>query len=58
MVNVTGNPLQGMPLFVKVGVTVMLATEGVDPPFEAVNDGMFPNPEDANPMVGLSLTQE
>lgn len=48
MVNVIGTP--GQPL--AVGVTVIVATFGVTPVLVAVNEGMFPVPLPASPIVG------
>ena len=43
---------------VYVGVTIISAEMGLVVVFIAVKEGILPDPEDANPMVGLSLTQE
>ena len=44
MVNVLGVPIQFVAPFVKVGVTVIVATIGVVLVFTAVNEGIFPVP--------------
>ena len=57
MVNVCGVPLQSTPSFEYTGVTVMVATTGVNPAFVAVNEAMLPVPLAASPMEGVSLVQ-
>ncbi len=52
MVNVLGVPIQFVAPFVKVGVTVIVATIGVVPVFTAVNEGMLPEPlKGINPIL-------
>lgn len=51
IVNVSGVPVQLIPPFAKVGVTVMVATNGVKPELVALNDGMpEPDPDAASPI--------
>ena len=54
MVNVCVGPLQ-IAVFVKTGVTVMVAVTGVMPKLMAANDAMFPLPVAPNPIVVLSF---
>ena len=55
MVNVFDGPLQVVPLLVKEGITVMVATAGEVPVFVAVNELMFPVPLAASPILVLLL---
>ena len=57
IVKVFDGPLQLVPPFVKVGVTVIVATTGAVPVFEAVNEAMLPVPEAARPMLVTSFVQ-
>ena len=57
IVNVFDGPLQLVPPLAKVGVTVMVATTGAVPVLMPVNDAMFPLPEAASPIDGVSLVQ-
>ena len=58
MVKVFAGPGQSTPLFVKVGVTIIVAVTGAVPPLVAVNIPMGPLPETASPMPGTLLVQE
>ena len=52
-------PTQARPLFVKVGVTLIVATTGVVPELSAMNDGVIePLPDAPNPMLGVSFVHE
>ena len=52
IVNVLELPIQFVAPFVKVGVTVIVATIGVVPVFTAVNEGIFPEPvKGINPIL-------
>jgi hypothetical protein len=53
MVNVRGTPGQA----VADGVTTMVAMTGAVPAFVAVNDGIFPEPLAASPIVGSLFVQ-
>ena len=55
--NVIGVPVQVTPPFIKVGVTVMVATIVVVPLLIAVNCGIFPVPLAPNPIVALLFVQ-
>ena len=57
MVNDTDGPVQVTPPLVKLPVTVIVATTGAVPVLVAVNDGIFPAPNDARPMDGWLLAQ-
>ena len=50
-------PIQLTPPFVKVGVTSIVATEGIKPVLVAVNDEMFPTPLAPNPIAVLLFVQ-
>ena len=52
-----GLPVQGTKPFVKVGVTVMVATCGVPVEFKAVNEFIPSTPLSAKPILALSLVQ-
>jgi ABC-type multidrug transport system permease subunit len=52
IVTVCGVPVQVVPPFVKLGVTVIVATTGVDPGLIAINDAISPVPLAANPIEG------
>ncbi len=60
MVSVCALPVHGDPpfAFVNVGVTVMVLTTGELPVFVAVNAGILPFPDAANPMLVFELVQE
>jgi hypothetical protein len=58
IVNVFEAPVQLVPPFAKAGVTMIVATTGVVPPFVAVNAEIFPDPLPANPILGVSLVHE
>ena len=51
IVNVSGIPVHPLA----DGVTVIVATIGVTPPFVAVKDGMLPDPLTASPIAALLL---
>lgn len=57
MVNVLAGPVQLMPPLVKVGVTVIVATCGVDPLLIPMNDGIVLVPLAPNPIEVLLLLQ-
>lgn len=57
MVNVIAVPVQLIPAFVNVGVTVMVAVTGVLPVLMAINDGMVLVPPAPKPMDGLLFVQ-
>ena len=57
MVKVLVDPVQEELPYVKVGVTTMVATTGALPVLVAVNDAMFPEPLDANPILGRLFAQ-
>ncbi len=57
MVNVFAGPSQVTDPFSKWGVTTIVATSGDVPALVAVNDGIFPVPLAASPIVGWSLVQ-
>lgn len=57
IVNTFGVPIQLDIPFVKVGVTVILATTGDNPPLTARNEAISPVPDAAMPMAVLSLVQ-
>jgi hypothetical protein len=57
MVNVDAIPTQLTPLFVNVGVTVIVATTGVVVLLVAVNVGIFPVPLAAMPIDGALFVQ-
>jgi hypothetical protein len=55
IVNVTGVPLQPVP--VTIGVTVIVAVTGTLLVFTAVKLGMLPVPDAASPMLGVLFVQ-
>ena len=57
MVKLTGAPVQVTPPFVKVGVTVIVATTGNGVAFLATKAGIFPVPLTPNPICGALLLQ-
>ena len=57
MVNVLGVPIQFVAPFVKVGVTVIVATLGVVLVFTAVNEGIFPVPVKGDRPILVSKDQ-
>jgi hypothetical protein len=57
MVKVCGVPVHVTDPLVKFGVTVIVATTGVVPGFEAVNAAILPEPVAASPMPGVSFDQ-
>ena len=57
MVNVSEVPTQLTPLFVNVGVTVMVATTGVVVLLVAINVGILPAPLAAMPIDGALFVQ-
>ena len=57
-VNVSAVPVQLTPLFVKVGVTVIVAVTGDVPALTAANAVIFPLPDAGSPMPGVLFTQE
>ena len=57
MVNVLEGPGQSFPPKEKVGVTVIVATTGAKLLLTAANGAMFPFPEGARPMEGVSFIQ-
>ena len=58
MVNTSTGPLQLIALFVKVGVTVIVAVAMFVPEFVAVKDEISPIPLAAKPILGFELLQE
>ena len=50
--NEAGNPEQAL----EIGVTVMLATNETEPVLVPTKEGIFPVPEAAKPMAGVSFT--
>ena len=57
MVNVLAVPGQLTPLFVKVGVTVMVAVTADDVALVAIKEAIFPLPLAANPIDGVLFIQ-
>jgi hypothetical protein len=57
MVNVLDVPTQLTPPFIKVGVTVMVATTGAVVVLVAINVGMLPTPFAARPIDGVLFVQ-
>ena len=55
MVNVLEDPMQLLPPFKKVGVTVIVATIGFMVLFIGVNTGILPVPEAASPIPNVSF---
>ena len=58
IVNTSTVPVQLTPLYVNVGVTIIVAIEGDVPEFNVVKVGISPVPEAPIPIVGLELVQE
>ena len=58
MVKFCGGPEQATELFVKAGVTVIIASTGEFPIFIALNNAIFPVPLAASPMAGLLFVQD
>ena len=58
MVKVFVGPAQPTRLFVKVGVTIIVAITGVVPAFTAANAAMFPTPDAGSPMPGTLFVHE
>ena len=58
MVKVLEGPTQLTDAFVKVGVTMMVATTGAVPVLVAVNDVIFPVPLAARPILIVLLVHE
>ena len=56
--NVSDGPSQLIPLFVYVGVTVIFETMDANEVLTEANDGIFPSPLAANPILVLSFVQE
>ena len=57
IVNVLAGPIQFVPPFAKVGVTVIVAVIGLVVLFIGVKIGIFPVPEVAKPIPVVSLVQ-
>ena len=57
IVNVFAGPIQFVPPLAKVGVTVIVAIIGLVELFTGVKIGIFPVPEVAKPMLGVSFVQ-
>ena len=57
MVNVLEDPMQLLPPFKKVGVTVIVATIGLVVLLTGVNIGIFPFPEAPSPIPNVSFVQ-
>ena len=55
--NETESPSLVTPPFSNIGVTVIVATTGVNPVLNAVKDGISPEPFAANRIVVLLLSQ-
>ena len=58
MVKVLVDPWQDTDPFENVGVTMMVATTGVNPAFTVVKALMLPVPVAARPIPGVSLTHD
>ncbi len=58
IVKVVGTPVQVTPLFVYVGVTVIVAVFGMVVVLRAVNGGKSPVPESPKPIELLELLHE
>ena len=58
IVNSIGGPGQLAAVFVKYGITVIVAISGWLPVFNTVKEGMLPKPFVDNPIPGLSLVHE
>src|SRR5262245_13114909 len=57
IVNVVEAPVQVAPALVYDGVTTIVAVTGAMPAFVATNDGIFPDPDAANPIEGVLFVQ-
>ena len=57
IVKVVGEPVHVCPVFVKVGVTVIVAVTGAVPALDAVNAAIVPVPFVARPMEPSELVQ-
>jgi len=57
IVKVVGEPVHVCPVFVKVGVTVIVAVTGADPALDAVNAAIVPVPLAPRPMDTSELVQ-
>jgi hypothetical protein len=57
MLNCLSSPEQVTPALVYFGVTVIVATTGVVPLFNAVNAAILPVPLPANPIDGVLFVQ-
>ena len=57
MVNVLAVPTQLTPPLINVGVTIIVATTGVKPTLVAINVGILPAPDAANPIDGALFDQ-
>ena len=53
IVKLSAGPVHETELFVKVGVTDIMASTGELPAFIAVNEGIFPAPDAGSPMPGF-----
>ena len=58
IVNVFEGPVQLLPPFVKVGVTVIVANIGLVVLFTGVKTGIFPVPKAPSPIPKVSLVHE
>ena len=57
MVNVSDGPVHGVPPFVNVGVTFIVATTGAPVVLDAINVEILPVPEAANPILVSEFVQ-
>jgi len=57
IVIVSEGPEQDKPSFVKLGVTVILATTGVPVKLDAINVGILPVPEAGKPILVFEFDQ-
>ena len=57
IVNVSEGPVQLVPPFAKVGVTVIVAIIGLVVLFTGVKTAIVPVPEAPKPMLGVSFVQ-
>ena len=57
MVNYIAVPIQLTPLFVNVGVKVIVSLTGVEPALVATNVGIFPVPLAAMPILASEFVQ-
>ena len=55
MVNTLEGPIQLLPPFEKVGMTVIVATIGLEVLLTGVKTGMFPDPEVLRPIPKVSF---